>query len=54
LIRYLRQINRWKKEHQGTTIRMQDREGAMADEDGDLEVPWGLLLGIYQKGIPAT
>jgi hypothetical protein len=22
--------------------------------DGDLEVPWGLLLGIYQIGIPAT
>jgi hypothetical protein len=26
----------------------------MADEDGDLEVPWGLILGIYQTGIPAT
>jgi hypothetical protein len=26
----------------------------MADGDGDLEVPWGLLLGIYQIGIPAT
>jgi hypothetical protein len=26
----------------------------MADIDGDLEVPWGLLLGIYQIGIPAT
>jgi hypothetical protein len=26
----------------------------MADGDGDLEVPWGLLLGIYQMGIPAT
>jgi hypothetical protein len=25
----------------------------MADGDGDLEVPWGLLLGIYQIGIPA-
>jgi hypothetical protein len=25
-----------------------------ADVDGDLEVPWGLLLGIYQMGIPAT
>jgi hypothetical protein len=24
------------------------------DGDGDLEVPWGLLLGIYQIGIPAT
>jgi hypothetical protein len=23
----------------------------MADGDGDLEVPWGLLLGIYQMGI---
>jgi hypothetical protein len=64
LIRYLRRINRWKKEHQETTIQMQDREGAMADEpcqehsmadeDDGLEVPWGLLLGIYQMGIPAT
>jgi hypothetical protein len=64
LIRYLRRINRWKKEHQETTIRMQDREGAMADvpcqehsmsyKDDDLEVPWGLQLGIYQMGIPAT
>jgi hypothetical protein len=27
---------------------------SMADVDGDLEVPWGLLLGIYQMGIPAT
>jgi hypothetical protein len=26
----------------------------MANGDGDLEVPWGLLLGIYQIGIPAT
>jgi hypothetical protein len=26
----------------------------MADRDGDLEVPWGLLLGIYQIGIIAT
>jgi hypothetical protein len=26
----------------------------MADVEGDLEVPWGLLLGIYQIGIPAT
>jgi hypothetical protein len=26
---------------------------SMADGDGDLEVPWGLLLGIYQRGIPA-
>jgi hypothetical protein len=26
---------------------------SMADADGDLEVPWGLLLGIYQIGIPA-
>ena len=25
----------------------------MADVDGDLEVLWGLLLGIYQIGIPA-
>jgi hypothetical protein len=27
---------------------------SIADEGGDLEVPWGLLLGIYQIGIPAT
>jgi hypothetical protein len=63
LIRYLRRINRWK-EHQETTIKAQNRREAMADEshqerdmadeDGDLEVPWGLLLGIYQMGIPAT
>jgi hypothetical protein len=26
----------------------------MADVDGNLEVLWGLLLGIYQIGIPAT
>jgi hypothetical protein len=26
----------------------------MADVDGNLEVPWGLLLGIYQIGIPVT
>jgi hypothetical protein len=26
----------------------------MADGDSDLDVPWGLLLGIYQIGIPAT
>jgi hypothetical protein len=26
----------------------------MADVDGNLEVPWGLLLGLYQIGIPAT
>jgi hypothetical protein len=27
---------------------------SIADEGGDLEVPRGLLLGIYQIGIPAT
>jgi hypothetical protein len=47
-----------------TAIQTQNRRRAMADElhekqgmadgDGDLEVPWGLLLGIYQIGIPAT
>jgi hypothetical protein len=47
-----------------TTIQKQNRRRAMADElhqeqgmedgDGDLEVPWGLLLGIYQISIPAT
>jgi hypothetical protein len=47
-----------------TAIQMQNRRRAMAnglhqklgmaDGDGDLEVPWGLLLGIYQIGIPTT
>jgi hypothetical protein len=47
-----------------TTIQMQNRIRAMVDRlhqkqgmaygDRDLEVPWGLLLGIYQIGIPAT
>jgi hypothetical protein len=64
LIRYLRWINRWKKEHQETAIQAHNRRKVMADEscqkrdmankDGNLEVPWGLLLGIYQMGIPAT
>jgi hypothetical protein len=27
---------------------------SIADEGGDLEIPRGLLLGIYQMGIPAT
>jgi hypothetical protein len=27
---------------------------SIADEGGELEVPRGLLLGIYQIGIPAT
>jgi hypothetical protein len=27
---------------------------SIADGNGDLEVPRGLLLGIYQIGIPAT
>jgi hypothetical protein len=26
----------------------------IADEDGDLKIPRGLLMGIYQIGIPAT
>jgi hypothetical protein len=26
----------------------------MTDVDGDLEVLWRLLLGVYQIGIPAT
>jgi hypothetical protein len=26
----------------------------MADVDGNLEVSWGLLWGIYQMGIPVT
>jgi hypothetical protein len=47
-----------------TAIQTQNRRRAtadglyqkqgMADGNGDLEVPWGLLLGIYQIGIPAT
>jgi hypothetical protein len=37
-----------------TAIQTQKRKQGMADGDGDLEVPWGLLLGIYQIGIPAT
>jgi hypothetical protein len=32
--------------------RLRQRRG-MAEGDGDLEVPWGLLLEIYQMGIPA-
>jgi hypothetical protein len=64
MIRYLRRINRWKKEHQDD--RHPNTEGkksyggsnspslCMADVDGNLEIPWGLLLGIYQIGIPAT
>jgi hypothetical protein len=45
-----------------TAIQTQNRRRAMADElhqkqvmadgDGDLEVPRGLLLGIYEIGIP--
>jgi hypothetical protein len=64
LIRYLRWIDRWRKEeHQEAAIQTQNRRWAMEDilhqrrgmagGDGDLEVPWGLLLGIYQTGIPA-
>jgi hypothetical protein len=30
------------------------KKQGIADGDIDLEVPWGLLLGIYQMGIPAT
>jgi hypothetical protein len=46
-----------------TAIQTQNRRRAMADElhqkqgmvdgDGNLEVPWWLLLGIYQMGTPA-
>jgi hypothetical protein len=32
---------------------LHQKEG-IANGDGDLEVYWGLLLGIYQIGIPAT
>jgi hypothetical protein len=30
------------------------KKQGIADGDSDPEVPWGLLLGIYQMGIPAT
>jgi hypothetical protein len=30
------------------------KKQGIADRGGDLEVPWGLQLGIYQMGIPAT
>jgi hypothetical protein len=63
MIRYLWQINRWKKEHQDdshpSTEGKKSYGGSisprtcMADVDGNLEVPWGLLLGIYQIGILA-
>jgi hypothetical protein len=52
-----------KRRTSRTTIQTQNRRRAMADGlyqkqgmadgDGDLEVPLGLLLGIYQIGIPA-
>jgi hypothetical protein len=61
LIRYLRRIDRWIRNLKITAIPVKKNYGgndlsrtSMADEDGDLEVPWGLLLGIYQIGIPAT
>jgi hypothetical protein len=41
------------KKRQAMADRLHQTQG-MADGDGDLEVPWGLLLGIYQIGIPAT
>jgi hypothetical protein len=41
------------KRRQAMTDGLHQRQG-MADGDGDLEDPWGLLLGIYQIGIPAT
>jgi hypothetical protein len=41
------------KRRRAMTDGLHQKHG-MADRDGDLEVPWGLLLGIYQIGIPAT
>jgi hypothetical protein len=34
--------------------RMTSQKLSTADEGGNLEVPRGLLLGIYQIGIPTT
>jgi hypothetical protein len=34
--------------------QMTSARTSIADENGNLEVPRGLLLGIYQIGIPAT
>jgi hypothetical protein len=42
-----------QKRRRAMTDGLHQKQG-MADGDGDLEVPWGLLLGIYQIGIPAT
>jgi hypothetical protein len=41
------------KKRRAMADELHQKQG-MADGDGDLEVPWGLLLGIYQIGIPAT
>jgi hypothetical protein len=41
------------KRRQAMADGLHQKEG-IADGGGDLEVPWGLLLGIYQMGIPAT
>jgi hypothetical protein len=53
-----------KRETSRTTIQTQNRRRAMADGlhqkqgmadgNGDLEISWELLLGIYQIGILAT
>jgi hypothetical protein len=53
-----------KEEHQEPPSRRREedelwrmdftKKQGMADENSDLEVPWGLLLGIYQMGIPTT
>jgi hypothetical protein len=44
---------RTQKRRQAMTDELHQEQG-MADGDGVLEVPWELLLGIYQIGIPAT
>jgi hypothetical protein len=41
-----------QKRRRAMTDGLHQKQG-MADGDGYLEVPWGLLLGIYQIGIPA-
>jgi hypothetical protein len=42
-----------QKRRQAMVDGFHQKQG-MADGDGNLKVPWGLLLGIYQIGIPAT
>jgi hypothetical protein len=41
-----------QKRRQAMMDGLRQKRG-MSDGDGDLKVSWGLLLGIYQIGIPA-